>query len=65
MNFVYAIKRGKRALYRQARAHLAVQNFGGALCGARTDVTSNVPWGLKTCKHCARLATRVRVVIDR
>jgi len=62
MNFVYTIKRGKRALYRQARAHLALGEFQGALCGAPTDITSNVPWGLKTCKHCESKLSRVRVV---
>lgn len=64
MRFVYAIKRGKRALYRQARAHLAMQEFGSSLCGAPVDVTSNVPWGLRTCKHCAAKALRARVVFS-
>lgn len=57
----FLIKRGKRALRRTARAHLARFDqhgqVAGAWCGyAGTDLQSNVPWGLKVCAHCARKA---------
>lgn len=57
----YLIKRGPRARNRTARAHLARYDAHGeisdAWCG-RTDfdLSSNVPWGLKTCKVCIRKA---------
>jgi hypothetical protein len=55
----YLIKRGRRARYRLAKAHLAHYNgFGqidGAWCGrSGFDLSSNVPWGLKMCKDCLR-----------
>lgn len=57
----FLIKRGKRAVRGQARAHLARYDAHGRIAGAwcwRTgfDVSSNVPWGLRTCKDCTRRA---------
>lgn len=55
----FLIKRGKRAVRRQARCHLAkYDSFGrvvSAWCG-RTDfdLSSNVGWGLRRCKDCVR-----------
>ena len=53
----YLIRRGKKALYRQSRAHLAHYDPQGridrAWCGRTNfDLSSNVPWGLKVCKQC-------------
>jgi len=53
----YLIKRGKRARYRVARAHIARFNGLGQIVGAwcgrdNFDLSSNVPWGLKRCKDC-------------
>lgn len=58
----YLIKRGKRALYRRAVAHLAVFDRQGRIVGAECgragfDMSSNVCWGLRTCKDCLRRRT--------
>ena len=56
----FLIKRGKRALHRQARAHIATYDAignltGRALCGrVGFDMSSNVGWGLQRCKDCVR-----------
>ena len=58
----FLIKRGKRAVARQSRAHIARLNpvtgeIIGALCREQVDgnwMSSNVPWGLKQCKHCLK-----------
>lgn len=47
----YAIKRGRRTV-----AHLADGEFQPALCGRPVDLTSNVPWGKRTCAYCLRIA---------
>ena len=57
----FLIKRGKRALLRQARAHLARFDAHGQVLGAWCgysgwNMLGNVPWGLKVCAHCARKA---------
>ena len=55
----FLIKRGKRARIGVARAHLAKYdshgNIIGSWCGAKTDLSSNVPWGLRQCRHCLRM----------
>lgn len=58
----FLIRRGPRAVQRRSRAHLAKFDAHGEIVGAwcsatRFDISSNVPWGLKTCKHCIRLAS--------
>lgn len=58
---MYLIKRGKRAVKREAVAHIARYNPHGQIQGAwcwRTEfnLTSNVPWGLRVCRDCARRA---------
>lgn len=57
----YLIKRGQRAVARRNHAHLGKYGPRGEIVGAWCpasgfDLSSNVPWGLKTCKHCVRLA---------
>ena len=60
----YIIKRGRRARLGIARAHLgkydAYGNITSTWCGFWGDrlMSSNAPWGLKTCKHCLREANR-------
>lgn len=55
----YLIQRGPRARAGKAKAHLARYdqwgNIAGSWCGAAYSLASNVPWGLKCCKHCLRL----------
>lgn len=58
----FLIKRGKRALYRKARAHIARYDAHGRIDGAWCDrrgfdMSSNVPWGLAVCKDCRRRAS--------
>lgn len=53
----YLLRRGKGSLRR--KAHLARYNQFGQIAGPwchRTgfNLTSNVPWGCKTCKDCLR-----------
>jgi hypothetical protein len=54
----FLIRRGKRAVNRKARAHLARYDqrgqVVGAMCGVGYDISSNVPWGLKVCANCRR-----------
>lgn len=57
----YLIKSGAPALKKKRHAHLPKYNAHGQIIGAwcpatGLDMSSNVPWGLKTCKHCIRLA---------
>jgi hypothetical protein len=57
----YLLKRGVRTIKRRRHAHLAKYNAHGEVIGAWCpetgfEVQSNVPWGLKVCKHCLRLA---------
>jgi hypothetical protein len=57
----YLIKRGPAAVKGRCHAHLAKYNNHGRIVGpwcpaTGLDMSSNVPWGLKTCKHCIRLA---------
>ena len=59
MSVTFLIRRGKRARNRQARAHLARFDTDGQIVGAQCwrsgfDLSSNVPWGLRTCKDCLR-----------
>ncbi|HEX3778599.1 MAG TPA: hypothetical protein VHX38_02950 [Pseudonocardiaceae bacterium] len=59
----FLIKRGKAAVHRKVKAHVAHYDAHGqvdrARCG-RTDFTlrSNVPWGLRVCKSCLSTASR-------
>lgn len=57
----FLIKRGKAAVNGKRKAHLAkydaAGNITGAFCREVVDagwISSNVPWGLKQCKHCLR-----------
>ena len=55
----YLIKRGRRAVRGTAHAHLARYNQHGRIVGpwcpaVGLDLESNVPWGLKICRHCIR-----------
>jgi hypothetical protein len=55
----YLIKRGKRAVQRIAKAHLARYDARGEIAGpfchrSGFDVSSNVPWGLAICRDCLR-----------
>lgn len=57
----FLIKRGKAAVKAKSRAHLARYDAHGRIVGAWCpfrgyDMSSNVPWGLKVCQHCARRA---------
>lgn len=52
---VYAILRNPGTV-----AHLAPGPFGRALCGRRSDMTSNVPGGRRLCKDCARIGSEGR-----
>lgn len=57
----FLIKRGKPAVNRAARAHIARYDARGRIVGAWCpfrgyDMSSNVPWGLKVCRHCAMRA---------
>lgn len=57
MSTTFLMKRGQRALKRQARAHLAQYNKYGEIVGAWCwrsgfDMSSNVPWGRRVCKDC-------------
>jgi len=61
----YLIKRGKSALRFRAHAHIAAYdqfgNIVGAWCPVVVDgrwMSSNVPWGLKRCKHCLKQIAR-------
>lgn len=59
----YLLRRGARARNRRARAHLArydaLGNITGSWCGfSGYDMSSNVPWGLRTCLHCLRLSSQ-------
>lgn len=62
----YLIKRGPRARRRIASAHIAKYdvhgNIAGAWCGRDYNLTSNVPWGLRRCKDCARRSAAVGAV---
>jgi hypothetical protein len=63
VEITYLIKRGPRAQQRIAVAHLARFDEDGAArsawCGRTSfDLTSNVPWGLATCKDCKRIKRR-------
>lgn len=53
---IYAIKRGRRTV-----AHLSDGDFKPPLCGRTADLTSNVPWGKKTCADCIRIANATEV----
>lgn len=55
----FLIKRGKAAVAGRCHAHLArygaTGQIVGAWCREKVDgdwISSNVPWGLKVCKHC-------------
>lgn len=52
----YLLRRGPGSLRR--KAHLAkydvLGRIVGAWCGRPYNLTSNVPWGCKTCRDCAR-----------
>lgn len=57
----FLIKRGKAAVNGKRHAHIArynaAGNVDGAFCREQVDsgwISSNVPWGLKQCKHCLR-----------
>lgn len=55
----YLIKRGRRAVSKRNHAHLARYDAHGEIDGAWCpasgfDLVSNVPWGLKTCRHCIK-----------
>lgn len=55
----FLIRRGRRARFNVARAHIArfdvFGNIAGAWCGyTGYTMNSNVPWGLKQCQHCLR-----------
>lgn len=57
----FLIRRGKAAVRRRRKAHLAHYDAHGqidrAWCGrTEFDLTSNVPWGLGICKTCAKEA---------
>lgn len=57
----FLIKRGKAALHRTSRAHLARYDAHGRIAGAWCpfrgyDMSCNLPLGLKVCGHCARAA---------
>lgn len=59
----YLIKRGADARRGRAHAHIArYDRFGqisGAWCPATGfDLSSNVPWGLKVCRHCLNAIDR-------
>ena len=59
----FLIKRGKAALYRKSRAHIAKFNADGELIGAwcgftGCNMSSNVPWGLRQCRHCVHAYMR-------
>lgn len=62
MGVTFLIKRGTAALKGKRHAHIARLHpvtgvVVGALCREVVDsswVSSNVPWGLKQCKHCLR-----------
>ena len=59
----FLIKRGKAAVKGRRHAHLAKFDphgeIAGAWCGASgLDLSSNVPWGLKACKHCIKRSSR-------
>lgn len=57
----FLIKRGKAAVAGKRHAHIARYNHRGEIVGALCReqvgpdwISSNVPWGLKQCKHCLR-----------
>lgn len=57
----YLLKRGQRTVKHRRHAHLAKYDAHGQIVGAWCPeqgfgISSNVPWGLKTCKHCIRLS---------
>lgn len=57
----YLLKRGKG--YQRRRAHLAHYDAFGQIdrswCGrVEFNLTSNVPWGSKTCRHCINAVNR-------
>lgn len=62
MSATFLIKRGKAAVQGKRKAHLARLNpvtgqVVGALCREKVGadwISSNLPWGLKQCKHCLR-----------
>lgn len=59
MSTTFLIQRGKRAVKREAVAHIARYDQRGEIAGAwchRTNynMASNVPWGLRQCKDCLR-----------
>lgn len=59
MSVQFLIRRGPRAVNRQAVAHIARFDNRGEVAGAwcwRTgfNMQSNVPWGLRQCKDCLR-----------
>jgi hypothetical protein len=63
VSVTFLIKRGKAAVQFKARAHIARYNahgqFVGAWCPYRGyDLSSNVPWGLRQCRHCVRAYMR-------
>jgi hypothetical protein len=57
MAMVYALLRSPRARV----AHLADGDFQPALCGRPVNLTSNVPWGRRTCRDCMRIANTTEV----
>jgi hypothetical protein len=63
----FLIKRGRYAQRGRAHAHLARYDASGQIVGSFCgfngyDMSSNVPWGLKQCKHCLR---RWREAVER
>lgn len=63
MSVTFLIKRGKRARKSEARAHIARYGARGEIAGAWCpfrgyDMSSNVPWGLRQCRHCVRAYMR-------
>lgn len=58
----FLIKRGAAAVAGKRHAHIArmstvTGDILGALCREKVDgqwISSNVPWGLRQCKHCLR-----------
>lgn len=59
----FLIKRGKPAVDRKRHAHIAKYNahgeIDGSWCGSTDfDLSSNMPWGLKICKHCINKAAK-------
>jgi hypothetical protein len=61
----YLLKRGEASIRFRRRAHLARYDQFGQIAGAWCPqvvngqwMSSNVPWGLYTCKHCKSAQAR-------